>query len=160
MALWVIGDAQPPRKQLLNIEVLGVPDSDSPLLIKYPDFPLSSESTWPPCYPNRSYRALKVSEDGSGVQAPGLPTQGEAAGEDKMPSACRSGSDGEEHPISPQEAFQGTMCGRRLQEAERVDLDGGRVHGTPVSSSSCPFICPSIQGSLTMFTVVEGHPPV
>lgn len=54
MALWVIGDfcpsAQPPKKQLLKVEVLGVPASDNPLLIKCPDFPLSSESTLPSCY--------------------------------------------------------------------------------------------------------------
>lgn len=81
---------------------------------------------------------LKVSEDGrlisSGVQVPGLPTQGEAACENEMSSACRSGSDGERASHQSQEAFQDTVCGRRLQETRKVDLDGGRVHGTPVSS--------------------------
>lgn len=105
-----VPSAQPPRKQLLKVEVLGVPASDSPLLIKYPDFPLSSEYPWPSCYLNRSNRALKVSEDGSlihsGVQAPGLPTQGEAAGEDERYSACRSDSEGEGIPSVPRKHFR------------------------------------------------------
>lgn len=56
---------------------------------------------------------LKVSEDdrliSSGVQVPGLPTQGEAPCENEMSSACRSGSDGEGHPISPRKHFR-TQC--------------------------------------------------